>query len=576
MCWIGAAVLGAVVSPERIVAAQVRPATTAAPDTTDPLARALDAEDRNDAARASVAYRDVLQRALQPGNTDGDRVAMALLGLERIWAERGMLDSLVPVFTRVLQVRPSDPTARTVQLRTFVTTARDAEAREAFIMWRRVAGTDATPYREYARLLLQQGRALAADTILNEAAQRMGVAGALSGETAQLHVALQRWVPAAQAFRDALAEQPWLETAALFGLQRAPATVRDSLRTVLMAAPVTLPPRRLLASLEFAWGEPRRAWSAISTVTVNDSTMQAWRAFGERAELNESWLVARDAWLAVFERQGDAESQQRATDAALRAGDAAGALILVRRARAGKSDSARTRALLSLEIAALGELGRGDEAQRTLDAAAKTLDPDTRMALTRPLVAAWLRAGDVPRARAIMEAGDLADDDEMVGWLALYDGDLGTARKHLLRAASNRPELIDALGILARTRVEQLPGLGEAFVMTARRDSVAAALRFARLADSVGAAAPAFLAQAARLSSRGAAVPLYERILAEYPRSPEAPEALLTWARALRVAGDKAGAIAKLEQLVVEYPTSALTPQGRRDLERLKGMVPPC
>ena len=576
MCWIGAAVLGAVVSPGRIVAAQVRPATTAAPDTTDPLARALDAEDRNDAARASVAYRDVLQRALQPGNTDGDRVAMALLGLERIWAERGMLDSLVPVFTRVLQVRPSDPTARTVQLRTFVATARDAEAREAFIMWRRVAGTDATPYREYARLLLQQGRALAADTILNEAAQRMGVAGALSGETAQLHVALQRWVPAAQAFRDALAEQPWLETAALFGLQRAPATVRDSLRTVLMAAPVTLPPRRLLASLEFAWGEPRRAWSAISTVTVNDSAMQAWRAFGERAELNESWLVARDAWLAVFERQGDAESQQRATDAALRAGDAAGALTLVRRARAGKSDSARTRALLSLEIAALGELGRGDEAQRTLDAAAKTLDPDTRMALTRPLVAAWLRAGDVPRARAIMEAGDLADDDEMVGWLALYDGDLGTARKHLLRAASNRPELIDALGILARTRVEQLPGLGEAFVMTARRDSVAAALRFARLADSVGAAAPAFLAQAARLSSRGAAVPLYERILAEYPRSPEAPEALLTWARALRDAGDTAGAIAKLEQLVVEYPTSALTPQGRRDLERLKGMVPPC
>jgi TolA-binding protein len=112
--------------------------------------------------------------------------------------------------------------------------------------------------------------------------------------------------------------------------------------------------------------------------------------------------------------------------------------------------------------------------------------------------------------------------------------------------------------------------------MKARRDSVAAALRFARLADSVGAAAPAFLAQAARLSSRGAAVPLYERILAEYPRSPEAPEALLTWARALRDAGDKAGAIAKLEQLVVEYPTSALTPQGRRDLERLKGMVPPC
>lgn len=572
---LGAVTAAGVSSGARMAGAQTRPATVAAPDTTDPLARALDAEDRNDAARATVAYREVLQRALQPGNTDGDRVALALLGLERMWAERGMLDSLVPVFTRVLQVRPGDPTARTVQLRTFVSMARDADARDAFTMWRRVAGADATPYREYSRLLMQQGRTLAADSILSEAAQRMGAAGALSGETAQLHVALQRWVPAAQAYREALADQPWLETAALFGLQRAPATVRDSLRTVLLAAPVTLPPRRLLSSLEFAWGEPRKAWTAISTLTANDSTTQAWRAFGERAELNESWLVARDAWTAVFEKTGDAESQQRAADAALRAGDADGALAMVRRARSSKADTSRARALLSLEIAALGELGRGDEAQRKLDDAAKRLDPDTRIALTRPLVAAWLRAGDVARARTMMQAGDLADDDEMAGWLALYDGDLVSARKRLLRAASNRPELVDALGILARTRVEQLPGLGEAFVLVARKDSAAAAARFTRLADSVGGAAPAFIAQAARLSPRAAAVPLYERIVRDFPRSPEAPEALLTWARALRDAGDKAGAITRLEQLMVEYPTSALTPQGRRDLERLKGMVPP-
>lgn len=554
-----------------------RPAT--APAIVDPLSRALDAEDRRDVPTASQAYREVLQAALTVGETDGDKVALALLGLERVWAEAGLLDSIVPVVSRVLQVRPADPTARGVQLRTLVTMGRDVDAREAFTAWRRVSGNEATPYREYARLLLQQGRALAADSVLAEASRLMGAAGALTGETAQLNIALQRWVPAAIAYRDALADQPWLETAALFGLQRTPAATRDSVRAVLFAPPLAPAPRRLLSSLEFAWGEPRRAWSAISTLPADDSTTASWRHFAERAEMNESWLVARDAWVAVFEQTRDLESQQRAADAALRAGDASGALALVRRTPGGsgrRADSARTRALLGLEIAALGELGRGAEAQQKLDEAGRTLDPDTRAALARPLVAGWLRAGDVVRARAAMQGTDLADDDEMAGWLALYDGDLVVARKRLLRAASNRPELVDALGILARTRVEQLPGVGEAFVLLARRDSAAAAVRFVRLADSVGAAAPAFLAQAARLSKPPAAVPLYDRIVREFTKSPEAPEALLAWARALRDAGDRPGAVARLEQLLVEYTTSALAPQARRELERLRGVIPPA
>jgi tetratricopeptide (TPR) repeat protein len=572
---VAVAALIAGAAPYSAAAAQgaTRPAPTA-----DALSRALDAEDRRDVATASKAYREVLQGALTVGNTDGDRVALSLLGLERVWVDAGMLDSIVPVVTRVLQLRPSDPTARSVQLRTLVTMGRDAEAREAFTAWRRVSGNESAPYREYARLLLQQGRALAADSVLADAARLMGGAGALSGETAQLHIALQRWVPATVAFRDAMTDQPWLETAALFGLQRAPAISRDSIRDVLLAPPLKLGVRRLLSSLEFAWGEPRRAWSAISTLPADDSTTASWRGFAERAEINESWLVARDAWVAVFDKTGDLEAQQRAADASLRAGDAEGALTLVRRKppTGGKgADSTRLRALLGLEIAALGELGRGAEAQQKLDDASKKLDPYTRAALARPLVAAWLRSGDVARARAAMQGGDLADDDEMAGWLALYDGDLATARKRLVRAASNRPELVDALGILARTRVEQLPGLGEAFVLLARRDSAAAAARFVRLADSVGAAAPAFLAQGARLSPRPGAPPLYERILRDYPKSPEAPESLLAWARLLRDAGDKAGAITRLEQLLVEYTTSALAPQARRDLERLKGMVPP-
>ncbi|HEY1089749.1 MAG TPA: hypothetical protein VGE47_01520, partial [Burkholderiaceae bacterium] len=238
-------------------------ATFAAADTTDALSRAMDAEDKGEFKRAGAAYREVLQKALAVTPPDGDRIALAMLGFERVMNEQGLLDSIVPVTERVLTFRPTDPTARTVLLRTLTSLARDDQARDAFLGWRRASPGDAAPYREYARLLLQRGRSLAADSILGDAARLLGRNAALSGETAQLNVSLNRWEAAAKSYRDALTNQPWLETAGLYGMQRAPVAARDSIRAVLSAEPASLRPRRLLASLETAWGEPRRAWAAI-------------------------------------------------------------------------------------------------------------------------------------------------------------------------------------------------------------------------------------------------------------------------------------------------------------------------
>lgn len=582
------AVLAWAVAPSSATA-QGRATTTAGADTSDPLGVALTAEEKGDTRAAAVAYRAVLQRALAPGSViDGDRIALSLLGLERVWAEMGARDSILPVVQRVLVLRPADPVGRSIQLRTLVGMGRDDEARAAFAAWRRNAANDGAPFREYARLLLSAGRAQAADSLLSEAGRLLGAGGMLSGEVAQLHVALGRWKAAAAAFRDALTDQPYLETSALFALSRAPVPARDSVREVLRSAPVALVPRRLLSSLELTWGEPRRAWAALSSVKLDDSTAAAWRAFGERAETAGSWLVARDAWSAVLERRSDLESQQRAAQAALNAGDAAGALALARLEPKGPgagTSADRVRALVPVEIMALGELGRASEAQLRLDAAARGLDEGTRAMLARPLVGAWLRAGDLDRARAAVVGSDLGDDDETAGWLALYEGDLATARKRLVRAETRRAELVDALGLLARTRVDKSPALGRAFLALARRDSAAASAQFVAIADSatsgsalsVGDAAPALLALAARLVAPGpGAMVLWERIVRQFPKSPEAPESLLASARAMREAGNRAGAITRLETLLVEYPESALLPQARRDLERMKGQVPPA
>ena len=550
-------------------------ATTTRIDSADALSTALDAEDKGDLKRAALAYRDVLQRALVPGNSDGDKVALSLLGLERVWAELGMRDSIIPVAQRVVQLRPTDPVARGIQLRALVAVGRDDEARIAFTSWRRAAGNVGAPFREYARLLLQQGRAQAADSVLSEAGRLLGSGGALSGEVAQLHVALSRWNAAAVAFREALRDEPYLETAAMFALNRAPVPTRDSIRTVLLAEPALLAPRRLLSTLELSWGEPRRAWFALSSVKADDSTSSAWRAFGERAELAQSWPVARDAWSAVFEKRGDLEAQQRAAQAALNAGDANGALQLTSRKGQG-TDVVRARALLPIEIAALGELGRAADAQQRIEASGTLLDETARSAMARPLVGAYLRAGDLARAKQAVKGTDLEDDDETAGWFALYDGDLAVARKRLVRAATQRGELVDALGILARTRVDQSPGLGAAFLALARRDSAGAAARFIALSDSVGPAAPALLSLAARLSPKAGAMTLWDRIIATWPKSPEAAEALLASGRAFLAAGDKVGATTRFETLLVDYPLSALAPQARRELERMKGQIPPA
>ena len=289
----------------------------------------------------------------------------------------------------------------------------------------------------------------------------------------------------------------------------------------------------------------------------------------------------------MLARRGDLESQARAAQSALNAGDATGALEIARRdgrgPRAGTT-AERVRALVPVEIAALGELGRAAEAQERLDAVSNTVDANSLAMMSRPLVGAWLRAGDLERGRKSVALSDLGEDDELAGWLALYEGDLATARKRLVRAETRRGELVDALGLLARIRIDRSPALGQAFLALARRDSAGAAQRFVALTDSAtngspalqGDAAPALLALAARLVAPSArALALWDRIIATYPKSPEAPEALLASARALRDAGDTPGAITRLETLLVEYPESALLPQARRDLERLRGRVPP-
>src|SRR6185312_3576996 len=108
----------------------------------------------------------------------------------------------------------------------------------------------------------------------------------------------------------------------------------------------------------------------------------------------------------------------------------------------------------------------------------------------------WIRAGDVARARALLARSDSGDSDAL-GWIALYDGDLATARKSLRPEVESSPEGLSALALLARTRADRAPVAGDAFLLLARGDTSGAAQGFQKAATELGDAAPLLLATAA-------------------------------------------------------------------------------
>ena len=529
------------------------------------VGRALDLEGAGRLREAISAWR----QAISEGT-----VGAGILGLERAFSQLGQEDSLLPALDTLVGRAPADRTLRAVQLRVLSSLGRERDARAAFESWTRLVPTDPAPYREFAGQLLSDGRAALADTVLQQATQALGSTRELAIEVAQLRSALGLWPAAAVAWRDALRATAYLEQAAVFSLSPAPAAQRDTIRRTLARAPASAAARRTLGYLELQWGAPRNAWAAIASLTPADSSYDTWGDFAQEAERQGAWLPARDALAAMYRaRPATTALALRAASAALSGGDPASALALVGSARP-RIDSVTWRSQgLTLQVRALCQLGRALEAEALIERDGGSLDDGTRRGFARQLAWGWIRAGQVDKARAAL-VGATGDDDEVVAWIALYDGDLAKARMGLRRPTDATAEVVTAMSLLGRTKADTSREVGSAFLALARLDSAQAAQRFERAAAALGDAAPLLLALAARIHSGrrqdAAAIGLWQRIVRQYASAPEAAEADLEWARTLRRQGDATGAQERLEHLILSYPQSALVPQARRDLDAVR------
>lgn len=566
--WLSAALL---VLPIPVLPAQQPTADSRQPagDSTA-FYRALDLEGAGKYREAAVLFRQSLR---------GGTAVSALLGLERSYAELHWADSLIAPLDTLIRRDPAEPVFRAVQLRTLQTLGRDEELRAAFEKWVRDVPRNPAPYREYARLLLQRGLAQRADSVLLRARTELGGSGDLQLEIAQSRAAMGRWTESARAWRAALESATYLEQAAAYSLAPAPAGVRDTLRAIFFAPPLLVSARRALATLEAAWGTPANGWLALRDLPPDSASAAAWMDFAQRAEAEERWTHAREALTSVLRWRRSPDIALRAALAALNSGDPGGALAIAPLTGLG-ADSARVaRTLLPVHVRALASLGRPATAERLMTSYDRWLTPTNRATLARSIAFGWVRIGDMSRARgALTAAGPDADSSDAAGWLALYSGDIKSARRLLRSGGDASPELALALALVARVSADSAPALGLAFLTLARGDTAGAAAAMVESAAHLPPAASLLLYTAGQLRAAvhddSGAVPLWRRVVEQYASSAEAPAAELEWARALRRRGDTAGAARRLEHLILSYPQSALVPQARRDLELARNSIP--
>jgi thioredoxin-like negative regulator of GroEL len=536
---------------------------------TSALVRGQSLEDGDQLEAAAQAYREAL--AQSPASVP------AMLGLERVYAGLGRSAELLPLLDSAIAVAPRESAFRTAQLRTYQSLGQPDSARAAFERWTHEVPHDPAPYRTYSRMLIADGRTAAADTILHAAQADLGSARGFAYELAQLRAADGQWEASARAWRATLADNTFLGQAALFSLAPTPLASRDAVRRALRAPPESLGPLKTLAQLELLWGSPRDGWEALRVLRPDSAVVDAWTDFAQRASDARAYLVARDALVAANAASPSPELVARASAAALDGGDAAGAASLAQSAESKLDSATAARTVLEAHLRALAALGQPNEAERFLSLYSQYLAPDARDRYARLVAWGWVRNGRVDRARRLLtDAG--GDDDQLDGWLALYQGDLASARELLSPSTDAQPELLTVLALLERTKQERSPQAGSAFLTLARGDTLAAAAEFRAAAGTLPEAGSLLLATSARLyaarDSLASAMTVWKSIVDSLPHAPEAPEAELELARALRQKGDTQGSVKHLEHLILPYPESAMVPQARREMELTRRTVP--
>lgn len=550
------------------------------------IGRAYELERQGRNADAAAAFRQVLAR--DPLN------APALLGAERVYTQLGRRDSIMAMVQRSLLVDSTHAIARTIEFRTARAMGGETAAADALRRWLAAAPASEAPWRELVRVLLGSNRTDEAREAVTTARARLADSTRLRPELAQVEQQAGNWPLAAREWRAELLRRGDVHATAVFHLQPAPVAVRERLLRTLIGTDSSQAPRRLAAELLLGWNEPAQAWRMVQAALPanREERANALRLFADRARAREGVEAQRIAATALEQLAtlvGPAEAARYRIESARAFADAGDAAAARRVLRAMADDPAAPAGIGQNATATLVELyvreGNPGEAARLLERNRERLGGSETDRLNRSVARGWIARGDLAAAERTVAADSSLAADEVRGWIALYRGD-GARATDLLRGAGVRPgdrerpaERAAVVALLQALEADSVPELGAAFFVAARGDTAAAARALLTLARAPrGAGRSELLAYTARFlevaHDTARADSLWTDIAEHYAESAPAPAALLALARAQAGRGDVAGAVRRLEHLILTYPGSALVPEARRELDRVRGLVP--
>lgn len=552
--------------------------------TASPMGRATMAERNGAYADAAVQYGAILRT--QPANLGG------LIGMEHVLPKLDRRAELLQLVQQALTADSGSVGILGVAVRTFASTGHADSARKYVDRWAARSPNDGDPYREWSDAALTARDLVQAKLALDVGRQRMGPT-ALGIERAELLQrtgdvagAVAEWIPVVR-------ETPPFRDGAVGMLVQMPPSQRPIAREALQKDG-SRDARQVLGLLLAHWGQPtegaamvRAALPADSNgaVSLLQSLFEALRGHEDRP----SRLASAATQEAIAARESAPAAVRTLMDAARTYADVGDerdarrllAVVASNPAAPGGMATAASSTLLGVLIAE----GKAAEAERVLAELGAKVSADEHDRLARRIAMAWVRDGDFARAELLIAADSSTDGFDLRGRLRVFRGDLAGANDLLKQAGPYDEEREQALERVVLLSLIQAIGadsslaLGTALLTLERGDTVQAIKELTDLAATLkagGAAETRLLAGRLALAHGDTAAAtqlLGDANVNEAPAT--AAAARLDLARISLAAGHPDDARRTLEQLILDFPESALVPEARRLRDTIRGGVPP-
>jgi tetratricopeptide (TPR) repeat protein len=549
------------------------------------LQRAFELERRGTYEAAAEAYRGVLS------HTPGD--VSALLGLERVLLPLNRSVEIVPDVRAALAASPLSTALYGVALRAWGAAEQPDSMRAVAERWARIAPRDEAPYREWGAAALAARHRDGALQAYRLGRERLGRGDVLAAEMAQLAVSDGDYATAAREWLPAIRRLPGYRITAVATLGHAPVSKRPELLRILSAEP-DFTARRLESELRVKWGDPVGGLAALESglPQARGQSVEALRGLVEqlRMQRTRDALVTQGRALeAIASRLPEGQAARTRLEAA-QAYSAAGDREAARRMLSGLADdrsapgTVSSGAATALLTVLIGE-GKLSEATRRLTELRPQLSGEEHAELSRTLVTAYIRLGELDRADSVLGRDSTIEGFALAGRISLYRGDLDGAVENFKQAGPYAGDRADAtrrtvlLALLQPIDADTLRPLGAALLRLEQGDTTRAVAELESVAGDLppakGGAELRLLA--GRLAAATGDPALAERLYREAASTEApatAPAAELALAELMLAARRHAEAVTQLEHLILAYPESALVPQARRALDVARGAVP--